>query len=94
MTIEEARIKLSKIKNSYSIRNYFCTDMTHQEKALIDYENLVIGLIKEKQELIEYLKKEIEILENIPKDEEMTIEAHGRLNAYRIILYKLEKSDK
>lgn len=60
MTIEEARIKLSIIKNSYSIRNYFCTDMTHQEKALIDYENLVIGLIKEKQELIDYLKDLIE----------------------------------
>ena len=57
MTIEEARIKLSIIKNSYSIRNYFCTDMTHQEKALIDYENLVIGLIKENQQLKEQLER-------------------------------------
>lgn len=48
-------------------------------------------LEKEKQELIEYLKKEIEQLENIPKDEEMTLEAHGRLIAYRIILLKIEK---
>lgn len=51
-------------------------------------------LEKENQELIEYLKKEIEQLENIPKDEEMTLEAHGRLIAYRIILLKIEKSDK
>lgn len=46
---------------------------------------------EEQQELIEYLKKEIEQLENLPKDEEMTLEANGRLIAYRIILLKIEK---
>lgn len=56
-----------------------------------ELNNKVLEHQKEKQELIEYLKKEIEQLENIPKDEEMTLEAHGRLNAYRIILLKIEK---
>lgn len=100
MTIEEARIKLSIIKNSYSIRNYFCTDMTHQEKALIDYENLVISLIKEKQELIEYLKKE---QERLAKETSATYEdGLGKrkfvneeiYNEVSKILFKLEKSDK
>lgn len=63
MTIEEARIKLSIIKNSHSIRNYFCTDMTHQEKALIDYENLVIGLIKENQKQKEVIDKSIKCID-------------------------------
>lgn len=95
MTIEEARIKLSIIKNSYSIRNYFCTDMTHQEKALIDYENLVIGLIKEKQELIEYLKEQIkeyekELSYRYQEDYEIGLEK-GYFNAYEDILSKLEK---
>lgn len=67
-------------------------------KDYIDYkfeyknqEKIIKELFKRKQELIEYLKKEIEDLENIPKDEEMTLEAYGRLNAYRIILLKIEK---
>lgn len=97
MTIEEARIKLSIIKNSYSIRNYFCTDMTHQEKALIDYENLVIELIKEKQELIEYLKEQIkeykkELSYRYQEDHEIGL-AKGYFNAYEDILSKIEKRD-
>lgn len=59
MTIEEAKNKLCIIKNSYSIRNYFHTDMTHQERALFSFENLVIDFIEEKQVLIDYLKEKI-----------------------------------
>ena len=77
-------------------KNRFDNKLKNNE--MVNFEDYYLWTIEEKakayDELIEYLKKEIEILENIPKDEEMTIEAHGRLNAYRIILYKLEKSDK
>lgn len=97
MNIEEARIKLSIIKNSYSIRNYFCTDMTHQEKALIDYENLVIGLIKEKQELIEYLKEQIKEQEHKSKFLDFGLDIiHNKVKimTYQEILSKIEKSGK
>lgn len=83
------------------IEELYDFELKYQEvyKRTKDYtrNDFVIELIKkddEKQELIEYLKEEIEQLENLPKDEEMTLEAHGRLNAYRIILSKIEKSSK
>lgn len=90
MTIEETKIKFSMIKNSYSIRNYFHTDMTHQERALIGFENLVMELIKEKQELIDYLKENIEKLHNDTSGLYGSV-IYGKIEAYEEILNKIEK---
>lgn len=54
-------------------------------------EDKLINVKHKQQELIDYLKKEIEELENIPKDEQMTLEANGRLIAYRTILMKMKE---
>ena len=57
-----------------------------------EYDN-TMDSIEERQEVIDYLKEKINYLNNI-KDGILTLEATGRLNAYRVILSKIEKSDK
>lgn len=57
--------------------------LKQQNKFLMKQDNIL-------QTLMQWLYKQIEELENIPKDEEMSIEAYGRLNAYRITLIKIK----
>lgn len=57
--------------------------LKQQNEFLMKQDNIL-------QSLMQWLYKQKEELENIPKDEEMSIEAYCRLNAYRIVLMKIK----
>lgn len=78
------RSLIKRLLDEFDDADNYIIKIKQQNEFLMKQDNIL-------QTLIQWLYKQIKELENIPKDEEMSIEAYGRLNAYRIVLMKIKE---